>query len=456
MSGLISDEPVVSVARSPVTEPPELLPPRRPDPVDKLAKASLIVALSIAIIGLVIKGTGVSVFWGGLLFALGEAGLVGGLADWFAVRALFEQPLGIPFHTAIVPRNRKRIVQEIRGLVQNEWLTVSMLTDRVKSFDFVEAILRWVRETGRGELGEALRTFLRRLVTELPISRVAEFIGAAGNRTIDVRKLEPLLANLALRARTERWLDPVLREWLRRMEEWVHSDDAYHLIHGHLLRISTAYRDQGFFKRITFRAAEVLGGVNVADAARLIQAEIATFVNRQQMAESELSGLADYSLEGFEKRLLDDPDFQAKIRQFFSAVTDESSLQTLLLPIVDSFHKELVAELNKPESRIIGWGVQQIENWVERVANNEQERDSINLWCHGTINDLIEKHHSMIGSMVEDQLNRFTDDQLVRMIEDKAGADLNWIRINGAIVGGFVGASLFLIIWFVEHLILKA
>src|SRR5436309_1454748 len=106
--------------------------------IDRWARLSLLGALGLAVLGKVLDLSGLAPFWGGLLFAFGEAALVGGLADWFAVRALFGHPFGIPFpHTALIPRNRRRIVHEIREMVQHEWLPRSLLTGKVEKFDFV-------------------------------------------------------------------------------------------------------------------------------------------------------------------------------------------------------------------------------------------------------------------------------------------------------------------------------
>src|SRR5271165_4898104 len=97
-----------------------------------MARWALVAALALAVFGKVLVQTGIAPFWGGLFLAFGEAALVGGLADWFAVRALFVHPFGIPFpHTALIPRNRQRIVQEIRQLVQNEWLPPSLLQSKI-------------------------------------------------------------------------------------------------------------------------------------------------------------------------------------------------------------------------------------------------------------------------------------------------------------------------------------
>src|SRR5882757_8390045 len=114
--------------------------------IDRWAKLSLLLALAIAVLGFALRESKLAVFAGGLLLAFGEAALVGGLADWFAVRALFAHPFGIPFpHSALIPRNRRRIVAEIRGLVEHEWLPRPMLVARINAFDFVtDAIMPFV------------------------------------------------------------------------------------------------------------------------------------------------------------------------------------------------------------------------------------------------------------------------------------------------------------------------
>src|SRR5438876_280957 len=130
--------------------------PRR---IDRWAKLSLLLALWLAVLGLYLQQSGLARFWGGLLLAFGEAALIGGLADWFAVRALFVHPLGLPFpHSALIPRNRVRIIREIRNLLLTEWLPLSLLRERVSAFDFVGAGL---------PLAERLRPRFNELMRDL-------------------------------------------------------------------------------------------------------------------------------------------------------------------------------------------------------------------------------------------------------------------------------------------------
>src|SRR4051794_21313205 len=128
-----------------------------PKPIRRWAALSLLLALALAVLGLMVEHY-VSKFWGLLLLSFGEAALVGGLADWFAVRALFVHPFGIPFpHTALIPRNRPRIVREMRELVERQWLPRPVLVARVQAFDFVgQAIVPALRSL-RPQLGDLLR-----------------------------------------------------------------------------------------------------------------------------------------------------------------------------------------------------------------------------------------------------------------------------------------------------------
>src|SRR5262249_22337731 len=145
--------------------------------VGRWAKASLLLALGVAIAALLLRNSGSAPVLGSMMLAFGEAALVGGLADWFAVRALFAHPFGIPFpHSALIPRNRRRIVAEIRGLVENEWLPRPMLVGRVRSYDFVgEAILPFVG-SHKDTLRDLLRTVARNVLADVPPPHIAGFL----------------------------------------------------------------------------------------------------------------------------------------------------------------------------------------------------------------------------------------------------------------------------------------
>jgi uncharacterized membrane-anchored protein YjiN (DUF445 family) len=129
--------------------------------VGRWAGWALLLALALVVAGKLIEAPLGLPFWGGLLAAFGEAALVGGLADWFAIRALFVHPFGIPFpHTALIPRNRARLISTIRKLVVEEWLPRAVLLQKVEAFDFVGQGLLPTVPALRPQLRELLRAAL--------------------------------------------------------------------------------------------------------------------------------------------------------------------------------------------------------------------------------------------------------------------------------------------------------
>src|SRR4051812_8889828 len=203
--------------------------------VGRWARLSLLAALALAILGFTLKNNGTAPFLGGLLLAFGEAALVGGLADWFAVRALFAHPFGIPFpHSALIPRNRRRIVAEIRGLVENEWLPRPMLVARINAFDFVGDAIQPFVHSHKERLQDLLRTVARNVLADIPPEQVAGFLARAAGRALEAEDVQVFAARLLRRAREEGWLEPLLAALLKRLGDWAGSVESHTIIYRHL------------------------------------------------------------------------------------------------------------------------------------------------------------------------------------------------------------------------------
>src|SRR5882724_10318816 len=141
------------------------------------------VSLAVAVVGAaatrfaMIKGPFVGEPWLPFVAAGFEAGVVGGLADWFAVTALFRHPLGLPFpHTAIIPSNRKKLVQGIRSTVENQWLSPQVIAKRLESVTPSQFVRDFLRDPERvSRLGDPLRDLLRGLARFLTEPEVVDF-----------------------------------------------------------------------------------------------------------------------------------------------------------------------------------------------------------------------------------------------------------------------------------------
>jgi uncharacterized membrane-anchored protein YjiN (DUF445 family) len=419
-------------------------PPAR---IDRLARLALVAALAVAVFGKVLAQSGWAPFWGGLLLAFGEAALVGGLADWFAVRALFVHPFGIPFpHTALIPRNRRRIVQEISHLVQNEWLPPSLFKAKIASFDFVGSGLLPVVEPLRPHLRELLRSAAVDVLADLSPKLTAGFLARGLAGSVDADRIGPFLGDLARRAREQHWLKPVLHEWIGRLLRWAESPQSRATIHAHLRQAAGAYRERGWFKNFTYAVAERFGGIDLDAAAEVLQGEVRRFALDQLESDSEVQQVVQDGLAAIERRLHEDPTFLEDVKAFLLETSEAGTLTVLLEPVLASLREQARQELEAPGSRFLDHAMARVDAWVQDLAESAELRQQVNAWCRRLAVQLVEQHHALVGALVEEQLNRLSDQNLSELIEAKVGEDLNWIRLNGSFVGGLVGVALYLVL----------
>src|SRR5436190_540080 len=153
----------------------------------------------------------------------------------FAGRALFAHPFGIPFpHTALIPRNRQRIIDEIRDLVLTQWLPRPMLVAKAQQFDFVGQALLPAAEPLRPHLRELVRNIGRELVKDLEPGPLAELMARGLAGAVDSDKVRPFLAEAVRRVREQGWLAPLVREWAGRFSTWAETPACRVMIQGRL------------------------------------------------------------------------------------------------------------------------------------------------------------------------------------------------------------------------------
>lgn len=413
--------------------------------VSRWALYSLFFALSLAIVGYLLKRHGYAPFWSGLLLAFGEAALVGGLADWFAIRALFAHPFGIPFpHTAIIPNNRKRLVAQIRDLVQNHWLSRDYLHEKISEFDFVEGALMPLVGAEQSHLQKPLRDVARQLAHGLSADAISTYLASVAGRVIEAKEVAPFLAEAAKRAHQQGWLEPFLKMGMGRLQDWAESMECRHTIRRHLEQAAEQYKSRGWFKNFTFEMAEAVGGIDLDTATTVLQQQIHRFAQAQMEPESSLGQQIKQTLSNIESRLNHDPSFIEGLQKFLSDSSEQGTVQGMIAAIVHSLKDEGIRRLDSDDSRLIAWCLERVNLWLSNVREDDEQRAWINQGCHNLASMVIDRHHELIGALVEEQLNRLTDEDLTELIETKVGEDLHWIRLNGTFVGGLIGAVLYL------------
>jgi uncharacterized membrane-anchored protein YjiN (DUF445 family) len=403
---------------------------------------SLAFAVLLVVAGRWLAGPGLQPFWGGLVAAFGEAALVGGLADWFAVRALFAHPFGIPFpHTALIPRNRRRIIQQIRDLVVREWLPLPLLKAKVESFDLVGRALLPIVELVRPQLRDLIRRLGKEALAGLEARPVAELIAGGLSRAASGQRVAPFLAGLVRRAREEGWLHPVAGELVRRLKRWVESPASEQFIRARLDRAATAYSERDLVKLFTISVAELVGGLDLDEATAVIQGELKRFADEQLATDSQLHALLGEALTHVERRLLDDPEAVARLH---GGLIDAPALAGVLEPVVASLRDEAGSQLDRDDSPWVDMAVRHVEGWLARLAEDAQMKERVNRWARGLAVEQLEANHHLLGALAQEQMEKLDDESLTALIQQRVGEDLNWIRLNGTFVGGLIGVANYL------------
>lgn len=384
--------------------------------------------------------------WKVLLQAF-EAATVGGLADWFAVSALFRE-VPVPLvrrHTNIIIKNRQRIVDGIADMVQNRWLAPNIIREYLVNFSASQYVLDFLANEDHLETVLAmLRDIIQQFARGIPAPEVAAFLE---------RALNDQLGDLKFAESLGRWLGQRIRSgdhhaaWnmlLPVMEKAVREPQVKAIVQRTIVQAFEAYKDGGLLKRLAVDLARGLNIVNEDDMVASFLCKVEEVLREAQAdpahpLRARIDGIA---IEFADKLAVGDAAAVSVLEKLQAALihgTDaREMLQRALRRLSDAIEKEFQksgSDLNNLMRRTFHDGLD-----IFRADTSAQEKTD--RWVTEFALELIEKRHEMIGQMVRGSLEKLSDLDLVGQIEEKVGQDLQYIRLNGAIVGGLAGAVL--------------
>ena len=369
------------------------------------------------------------------LSAFSEAAMVGALADWFAVVALFRRPLDLPIpHTAIIPRNKGRIARGLSEFIQQNFLSSAAVVRRIAEFRPADTLCRWLLKAQNVDTvadyatrfvgyaltavdDERVRRFLQRNVTGL--LRNADVASAAA-QILDIlteNKRHHALLDAALNA-----LDDLLAKEGTRRYIAVEVGKSAPL----LKRISDWFQLQ-----LDERAA-----LKIAEAA------IAKVHEVREDREHELRRRFDEFVAGFIASLKNDASLREKVEAVCNEILENPALGDYIGGLWQEFRVWLGADLQRASSvtrqRVAGM----VRAFGERLEADREIRQWIDEQILTAIPPLVDEHRAKIGRFVEDQINDWQEKKLVDELERHIGADLQYIRVNGTLVGGLAGLAI--------------
>ncbi|MEO6354413.1 MAG: DUF445 domain-containing protein [Burkholderiaceae bacterium] len=377
----------------------------------------------------------------GWVAAFAEAAMIGALADWFAVVALFKRPLGLPIpHTAIIPRNKVRIADNLAVFVRDKFLATDTLVEKIRGFNPAQKIAGWLNAGNNADLfaGKALAMVLNGLdfIDDARVQRALRTVVQQRLQQLDLGKEIGHLLDILTEDNRHQML---LNQALRKLATTLDDPASQKALAGMIIEVAG---------REYPSLMQMLG--MVADPEEFSQKIATSLVNsingwlhdigddpahprRQQF---------DEVVAEFLERMKNDPALHQKIDHWKQQLLDSPEAAQYIDGLWGQLKTWLRDDLAKDSSSLrakIAAGARNMGQWLE---DNPALRDSINDHMADAARGLAGDLRDTIALHIANTVKQWEDSELVRELEQSVGSDLQFIRINGTVVGGLIGITL--------------
>jgi uncharacterized membrane-anchored protein YjiN (DUF445 family) len=366
----------------------------------------------------------------GYVASFAAAATVGGLADWYAVVALFRRPLGLPIpHTAIIPRNHLRIADTLGEFIETNFLAPEPVEKRLGEVDFAALVADWLVEPERAA---ALADFVLRLLPQtlgaIEQSGLKGFLGKRIMTELERVELAPLAAGL-LSAVTEKGRHQrLLDELLGALEKVLTNEETLaalrERIRKELPALFNLYRADAYLLRKIVASTSGFIQDARADRRHPLRVEFDSFVT------------------GFIEQLRSSQAFARRAERLKRDLLARPEITAIAEGAWESLRTFLEQDSRAPDSQIRRQLEAMLIDIGGQLARDPAIRAEINRGMVRVLADFVQSQKSGVGRFIADQVKAWDIDMLIGRIELTVGRDLQYIRFNGALIGGLAGLAL--------------
>ncbi len=366
----------------------------------------------------------------GYVAAFAAAATVGGLADWYAIVALFRRPLGLPIpHTAIVPRNHHRIAENLGEFIETNFLAPEPVEARLREVDFAALVADWLSDRTRSA---ALAGFILRLVPQalsaVDQSGLKRFLGQRAMSELQRIELAPLAAGL-LSAVTEKGRHQrLLDELLVALEKVLANEETLaamrEKIRQELPALFNLYRADAYLLRKIVASTTAFIKDARSDGSHPLRQEFDSFVT------------------GFIERLRTSRSFARRAESLKQDLLARPEIASLAEGAWESVRSFLEHDAQAEDSQVRRHLEGMLVDVGSQLARDPAIRAEINRGMVRLLADFVQGQKSGVGRFIADQVKSWDIDVLIGRIELTVGRDLQYIRFNGAMIGGLAGLAL--------------
>lgn len=400
----------------------------------------------------------------GFLFVT-EAALVGGIADWFAVTALFKKPLGFPFHTAILPRRRKDFVKASVTMVQQEFFSRRTIFKKLGDFKLMPRIVdyfakdstrklvvtelfgvvkKFVAAQNKETLSKTIANELRRYIRDIPAQSLIDDFGAKFKRNDKDKEIFISIVKA-----------------MRRMAAKPETCDKLQAILEEYANEKT--KNMGGFSILMAGLAQMLDLVNFEEAARIMQQQLLKLLD-ELAADSQLHRRTLNECRVKISELSDTPEFKDLIERIqidaATALPLEEAIELALIHLESQIatvdvEEELAKAQASKNAKLSGKSLgillvkifnEEYDKFLNLLREDTASRAAFEKFLDELTARAALRAQPLIGTVAKSALDKLTEEQLNNLVYDKAEQDFVWIRLNGSIVGSVVGLAIFVLI----------
>ena len=369
--------------------------------------------------------------------AAAEAAMIGALADWFAVVALFRHPLNLRFipHTAILPRNKARIARGLAGFIQQNFLSADAVVARIAAFQPASTLCAWlVRRENAGVLAGYAARLLAYALDALDDARVRRFLHDTASATL--RKADfsaagaQVLDLLTERGRHHALLDAALGA----LDEVLSREETKRYLAEEVSR-NAPFLLKSLNDLLNLKLDEKA-------ALKIVEVAIRKIAEIRQDRSHELRQRFDAYVARFIERLKEDEALRARVQAAVSELVDSPALAAYIGALWRELRDWLAADVRSDSSVTRERLAQMVMTLGAKLESDAGIRQWIDEQILRALPPLVEEHRAKIGRFIEEQVNGWQEKRLVDELERHIGPDLQYIRVNGTIVGAAAGLAI--------------
>lgn len=407
-----------------------------------LANGFLMVSLILYILSSYFKHT-YPIF--NYLVAFSEAAIVGGIADWFAVTALFRHPLGLPIpHTAIIPNNKNKIGQNISNFIKENFLSSNYVKENLNKIQ-ISSKFGQIVENNKTLISDKAISLIYHLSKTFKQEELQEYITNYSRDKIESIDIKSIIVKILIEIKEKKQHQDIVNFILLKVQDWLSDKDNEHSVNEQIKTILKG-KDKG-----KSSISSSLKGWLIGEPQ--LHKYLSDFINYMNKEENkEIKKKIDTYFSLFIADVENTDYFEERIQLLKASIIESIDIDDKISEFMKDINEWVESDLISNESIIKNKINSIIDNIIFECQNNEKLKSWIQEQSLTHLPNFIVTNGNRIDNYFIEYLNKLDSVEISNMIEDKVGDDLQFIRINGTLVGGIIGLSIYSITQFIHYL----